>query len=165
MSIYDLHQPDIILINDTIRISKAIKNQWSLALKWYQNPLIMYYSEGNKDISYNMEDINRMYTYLSGVGELYFIEIYDGDSWRAIGDVTLSEQNLPLIIGEEEYWGKGIGKEVIQKLIERAREIGLKSITVPEIYHYNERSIKLFMSLGFIEISNDENGKSYRLIL
>ena len=46
-----------------------------------------------------------MYEFLSTRGELYFIEVKENENWYAIGDVTLWEENLPIAIGDEEYWG------------------------------------------------------------
>lgn len=112
-----------------------------------------------------MDTINRMYEYLSNIGELYFIEINENDNWKFIGDVTLSEENLPIIIGDEDYWGKKIGYAVIETLINRAKAIGLKRINIPTIYSYNKRSQNLFKSFGFTEIYDSNLHKSYVLIL
>ena len=40
-------------------------------------------------------------------------EILENNSWKAIGDVTLSQENLPIVIGDSDYFGKGIGKRGI----------------------------------------------------
>ena len=109
--------------------------------------------------------INRMYQYLSSIGELYFIEILENQTWKLIGDVTLSEQNMPIVIGEEKYWGNGIGKKVIYTLIKRAKAIGLTKIYIPVIYLYNECSQNLFKSTGFIETNENKTEKSYELNL
>jgi uncharacterized protein GlcG (DUF336 family) len=83
--------------------------------------------------------IKRMYTYLESIGELYFIEVYEGNTWIPVGDVTLSDKNMPIAIGEPKYWGRGIGKDVISKLLERAKKIidaaeyKAKEINVPMV--------------------------------
>lgn len=84
-----------------------------------------------------MDIINRMYGYLNSVGELYFIELFENWDWKQIADVALSEKNMPIAIGEEKYWGKGIGEKVISGLIERAKIIRLNKICVSAIYVYN----------------------------
>lgn len=165
MGIKEITQPDIIEIHRELRLRTPNKNQWKVALSWYGNPKVLYYSEGVTDKVYDMEIIKRMYTYLSNVGELYFIEVLENDTWKPIGDVTLSEENMPIAIGEEAYWGKGIGKKVISTLIKRAKEIGLKRLQVPSIYLYNNRSENLFVSLGFIEVSKNEKEKSFELVM
>lgn len=165
MGIKEITQPDIIEIDKELRLRTPNKNQWEVALPWYENTKVLYYSEGVTDKIYDMEIINRMYMYLSNAGELYFIEVLENGDWKPIGDVTLSEENMPIAIGEEAYWGKGIGKKVIGRLIERTREIGLKKLQVPSIYLYNSRSENLFTSLGFVEVSKNEKEKSFELVL
>lgn len=165
MGIKEITQPDIIEIHRELRLRTPNKDQWKDALSWYENPKVLYYSEGVADKVYDMEIIKRMYTYLSNVGELYFIEVLENDAWKPIGDVTLSEENMPIVIGEEAYWGKGIGKKVISSLIQRAKKVGLKKLIVPSIYLYNNRSENLFVSLGFIEINKNEKEKSFELII
>ncbi|WP_066507057.1 GNAT family N-acetyltransferase [Abyssisolibacter fermentans] len=158
-------QPIIIQINQGLRLKKTEQSEWEKALKWYQNKKVMYFSEGVTDKVYTMNEINRMYTYLDKIGELYFIEVFKDNKWKAIGDVTLSDKNMPIVIGDEDYWGKGIGNEVIKKLLQRAKDIGMKKIEIQTIYHYNERSKNLFTSLGFKKNKENEKGCSYILVL
>lgn len=163
MPIGNLIQPDTIIIDDKLRLCSISNTRWEEAEPWYQNPQIMYYSEGKSDETYDMEDIDRMYSYLSRIGELYFIEAYEDGEWIAIGDVTLADSNMPIILGKESYWGQGIGKKVLRKLIDRAVAIGMLSIDVPEIYHYNSRSRNLFKSLGFEKVSENDMSEGYRI--
>lgn len=165
MPFKDFEQPQVIFIDDNLRLRRPEKTEWNTALPWYENPKVLYYSEGVSGKVYDLKTINRMYQYLSGIGELYFIEALEDGIWKQIGDVTLSEQNMPIAIGDEKYWGKGIGKKVILKLIERAKLIGLSKIHIPAIYKYNKRSQNLFKSLGFIEVKENNTEKSYELTL
>lgn len=158
-------QPEMIKINNELRLIKPTTDEWILAFPWYQNKNVMYYSEGTTEKVYNLKEINQMYTYLSKIGELYFIEILKNEKWITIGDVTLSESNLPIVIGYDQYRGMGIGKKVLEVLIDRASQIGYAKIIVPEIYHYNERSKNLFKSLGFNKTSENDKSECYTLIL
>ncbi|MCB2310456.1 GNAT family N-acetyltransferase [Clostridium tagluense] len=165
MAIKNIIQPHTILIDEYLRLRYPNKVEWEKALPWYQNPSILYYSEGVTDKVYDMDIINRMYEYLSKIGELYFIEIYEENHWKAIGDATLSEINMPIAIGYEKYWGKGIGKKVISQLIQRAKEIKLKKICIPAIYRYNKRSQNLFRTMGFVEVNSNDREKTFELKL
>lgn len=165
MAIKSIIQPHTILIDEYLRLIETNRTDWEKALPWYQNQSILYYSEGVTDKVYDMDIINRMYEYLSKIGELYFIEIYEENHWKTIGDATLSEVNMPIVIGYEKYWGKGIGKKVISKLIERAKEIKLKRVCIPAIYTYNERSQNLFKAMGFLEVNSNDKEKTYELKL
>lgn len=165
MALLNFEQPEVIFITENIRLKKTDRSDWEKALVWYQNPKVLYYSEGITDKTYDMDVINRMYTYLSDIGELYFIEILENELWRAIGDVTLSDQDMPIVIGDEKYWGKGIGKRVLDALVERAKALGLTRLYVKAIYLYNDRSQNLFKSVGFKEVSSNNIEKSYELLL
>ncbi|NBI05572.1 GNAT family N-acetyltransferase [Senegalia massiliensis] len=165
MAIENFVQPDIINIDEKLRLRKSCENEWQYALPWYEDSEVLYYSEGIREKTYDLEIINRMYTYLSDNGELYFIEILHERSWIPIGDVTLSDKMMPIVIGNKKYWGKGIAKKVLHILIERAKDIGLSCIKLKGIYKYNERSKRLFKSVGFYKISEDEKEEYYELKL
>lgn len=73
---------------------------------------------------YDMEKLYRMYSYLNEQGELYFIEVLEGDKYIPIGDVTFSCNDMPIVIGVKSYRGKGIGRKVIMALVERGKQLG-----------------------------------------
>jgi RimJ/RimL family protein N-acetyltransferase len=163
MPIKTTPQPFVIEVDKALRLRTPDRSDWSKALPWYTNPTVLYYSEGVTDRVYDLTIIDRMYSYLIDIGELYFIEVYE-NQWKAIGDVTLSEVNMPIAIGDEKYFGRGIGKKVVSKLIERAKDIGMNRIFIPSIYVYNIRSQNLFKSLGFVEVSSTDKEKSFELV-
>lgn len=46
-----------------------------------------------------IEYVEGMFDYLKDKGEVYFIEIIEDGKYVPIGDVTLKEENLPIVIG------------------------------------------------------------------
>ncbi len=154
-----------------IRLRQAvIPDDCKEAVKWYSAPDVLYYSEGKGTKPFDIEQVIRLYTYLNQIGELYMIEIKTSDGYRSIGDITLAEDTLPVVIGAKEYRSKGIGKEAIGMIIERARQLGWDKLKVKMIYDYNEKSKRLFLKQGFtlIKEERDKNGQaysSYELIL
>ena len=106
-----------------------------------------------------------MYEVLSQRGELYFIEVKQDDSWSPIGDVTFSENDLPIVIGVEAYRSIGVGREVIAALIKRARSLSYRQLRVQDIYDFNLPSKKLFTSFGFYSYEETELGHRYVLDL
>ena len=106
-----------------------------------------------------------MYEVLSQRGELYFIEVKQDDSWLPIGDVTFSENDLPIVIGVETYRSIGIGREVIGALIERAQSLSYRQLRVQDIYGFNLSSKKLFTSFGFYPYEETDLGHRYVLDL
>jgi RimJ/RimL family protein N-acetyltransferase len=165
MPFQNIMQPEIIDLNQGLRLRKFNIGEESTAHSWYQNPSVLYYSEGITEGSYDMEVIQRMYKFLSSIGELYFIEALEDGDWVPIGDVTLSDKNMPIVLGDQRYWGKGIGKKVISRLLDRAREIGLQKICIPAIYKYNDRSRNLFTSFGFVKVAENDKEDSFELKL
>ncbi|WP_239551651.1 GNAT family N-acetyltransferase [Streptococcus saliviloxodontae] len=112
-----------------------------------------------------MEKLERMYRYLDQHGELFFIDVLKGSDWLPIGDVCLSPENLPIVIGDAAYRGQGIGSKVLSFLISRAREKGFAKLFIQEIYDENKASQRLFKSLGFKACFKTEKGSSYQLML
>lgn len=153
-----------IFVNDKLRLRKPQKSEWINALPWYSDKEVLLMSEGISAQSYWLDDINRMYGYLEKVGHLYFIEVLEAD-WIAVSDATFSRTSLPIVIGDERFRGKGIGRSIIMKFIEIARNIGIEELRVKEIYHYNKKSQNLFKGLGFETETENEKGSSYKLVL
>lgn len=148
---------DIIQIDNNIKLVHYKNfNNYDFALKWYQDKEIVYLVDGDY-ILYNIELLNKMYNYLISIGELYFIYYND----KVIGDVTFSPNDLPIVIGEKEYWNKKISKKIITYYIEYVKKLNIKYMYVDEIYDFNFRSIKLFESLGFEKYEKKEKGYSY----
>lgn len=58
-------------------------------------------------------------------------------------------------IGEKAYWGKGLGKELMKEVINKALELGLETIWL-RVRKYNPRAINLYKKIGFI-IDIDES--------
>lgn len=164
-SILNTDKPKYIEIDENIRLASLDKSEWKIALPWYQDKDVLYYSEGVTDKTYNLSTIYRMYNYLNSIGELYFIQILEENEYKTIGDVTLSKENMPIVIGDKKYWGRGIGKKVIYGLLNRAKDLELKEICIPEVYLHNKRSERLFKSLGFKESNINDKAKSYKIYL
>lgn len=165
MAIKNIEQPEYIVVDNNIRLKKFDKNcDLDTALLWYQDLEIVFLVDGDK-VLYDMELLNKMYEYWSNIGELYFIEIFNGNNYEAIGDVTLCEDDLPIVIGNKNYHKKGVGTKVIETLIKRAKELNLKKLEIEEIYDYNISSIKLFTKLGFKKDKKTKSGYSYKLLL
>ncbi|MEY8767059.1 GNAT family N-acetyltransferase [Francisella philomiragia] len=53
-------------------------------------------------------------------------------------------------IGEKEYWGRGLGKEMMMKILDVANKEGIKSIYL-KVHKDNYRAISLYKKLSFVE--------------
>lgn len=163
MPIQGVKQPEIIRIEDTLRLRK-FDGKYEFALKWYQDEDMVYLVDGVRR-AYDMGRLTRMYTYLNQVGELYFIEVFENGSFQPIGDVTFWQDDLPIVIGEPRFRGKGIGRKILSALVQRGRMLEFDHMCVGEIYDWNEPSRRCFESLGFRAYEKTEKGSRYRLDL
>lgn len=107
-------QPEHIITDEKIRLRKY-DGFFDFALEWYQDKESLLLVDG-KDEPYTMEKLQRMYEYLNEHGELYFIEYLVNGSFSPIGDVTFWQQDMPIVIGDKNYRGKGIGRKVVTAL-------------------------------------------------
>lgn len=164
MEILKNTQPDYIYIDETLRLRK-FDNKYDFALSWYEDEEILRLVDGEDAQSYDSEKLARMYNYLNSKGELYFIEIKECSEYIPIGDVTFWQKDMPIVIGDKNYRGKGIGYKVINALIERAKTLGYDEIYINEIYSYNVASQKTFEKAGFKKYKENSKGSSYILKL
>ncbi|HEM6022741.1 TPA: GNAT family N-acetyltransferase [Streptococcus suis] len=161
MAITGIEQADILEIDKQVRL-RRYDGQHDFAFEWHQDLELVWLIDGNKE-PYTLDRLNRMYGYLATNGEGYFIEILENGQFIPIGDVTLFKDDFAIAIGDKRYWNKGIGTKVLQRMIERAREVGLEEILVEEIYDWNTGSRKLFEKCGFEAVEKTKKGWSYRL--
>ena len=161
MPIQGIKQPVIIQIDESLRLRKY-DGIYDFALEWYQDSETVYLVDGKRDL-YTMERLKGMYEYLNDAGELYFIEVREMGSWRPIGDVTFWQEDMPIVIGDRSYRGRGIGRKVVSTLIQRGRELGYGYHAVDEIYYWNGGSRRCFEGAGFRAYEKTEKGARYRL--
>ena len=163
MPIPNILQPEIIQIAPGLRL-RRFDDCFDFAFAWYQDPETVWLVDGVRR-PYSRETLENMYHYLDRQGELYFIEVLENDSWKPIGDVTFWQKDMPVVIGEKAYRGRGIGKAVITALIQRGRTLGYRKLYVNEIYTYNTGSRKCFENAGFRICETTETGNRFEIEL
>lgn len=155
----------IIQINSSLRLLPYfLADHRDVALTWYQDVDLVELVDGVRS-PYNVEKLNAMYSYLEKHGDLFWIEFRKKGEWLPIGDVTLSQENLPIVIGNPAYQHQGLGRKVLSTLIDLARQRGWKELKVQEIYDFNHASRRCFESFGFVESGSTEKGTSLLLKL
>ena len=163
MAIQGIEQPEVIQITQSLRLRK-FDDIYDFALAWYQDLDTVWLVDGDR-IPYTPELLTKMYHWLNNAGELYFIEVLENGSYKPIGDVTFWQDDMPIVIGDPDYRGKGYGRKIISALVERGRELGYHRLGVDEIYDWNEGSRKCFESVGFVACEKTEKGSKYTLTL
>ena len=161
--IQNIVQPDIIPIAEDLRL-RRFDDYFGFALAWYQDEETNYMVDGRRG-SYDADQLARMYHYLEQKGEVYFIEIMEEGIFRPIGDVSFWQEDMPIVIGEPAFRGKGIGKQVIAALIRRGRDLGYSWLKIGEIYDWNLPSRRCFESQGFREYEKTKKGARFILEL
>ena len=133
------------------------------AVRWYQDPEVLYYSEGPGTEPFTRDRVVRMYRYLAAHGELYIIEVQTTDGWHPIGDVTLAHDTLPIVIGDARWRSRGIGARVLRLVIQRARDLGWAQLQAKHIWTDNLRSQRLFLACGFVCVASgrEESGQLF----
>jgi RimJ/RimL family protein N-acetyltransferase len=157
MPFANITQPEIINIDETLRL-RAYDGNYSVAFSWYQDDVVRKFSEGITDPAkrLDLDWVALKLNSLAKSGELYFIEVFEGETYLPIGDVTLQENNPPIEIGVAKYRGVGIGTKVMQTLVKRAKEIGIKKIYNTGCYEDNFASQKMLEKAGFILVEHDK---------
>ena len=135
MPISNIEQPEILPVDDGLRLRK-FDDSFDFAFEWYQDPETVWLVDGVRR-PYTRETLANMYHYLDRHGELYFIEALDGGVFRSIGDVCFWQKDMPIVIGDPRYRGRGIGRRVVAALVRRGRALGFHRLEVREIYEYN----------------------------
>lgn len=167
---YELVEKDFVsYINDVLQIEETLRlrrfdGNYEFAFEWYQDPETVLLIDGKAEL-YSYETLTNMYNYLNDKGELYFIEVNENGEWKPIGDVTFWQEDMPIVIGEREYRGKGIGKKVVSAFVEHGKAVGYDKLYVGEIYDFNIASQKCFESVGFRRYEKTEKGYRYVLEL
>ena len=161
--IQGIEQPEIIQIDNTLRLRKY-DGVHDFAEEWYLDEETVYLVDGKRD-PYTIERLGGMYRYLNNAGELYFIEVFENGTYKPIGDVTFWQEDMPIVIGDPAYRGKGIGRKVIAVLAERGKELGYSYLEIGEIYDWNEGSRRCFESVGFQAYEKTDKGAKYKLTL
>lgn len=166
MPIKNIEQPEIIVINDSLRLRKY-DGDYAKLLPGYQDPYVYQNSEGifNDADKPDIDYVKGMCEYLAKAGEMFFIEVLENGEFVSIGDVTVKNENPPITIWIEKYRGSGIGKAVMKTVIERLRELGFEKIEGSTVYKWNTVSQKMHESLGFKRCGENEDEVIYDLIL
>lgn len=163
MPIEGIAQPEILAISPTLRLPRY-DGEDSYALAWYRDKDLVWMVDAVRT-SYDIEQIQFMYTYQEAHGELYWIEKREDTGWTPIGDVCLSKKDIAIVIGPTAARGQGIGKQVLLCLVQRAKTLEWQALYVKDIYEWNAASQALFIGVGFVPSEKTEQGHSYVLQL
>ncbi|MBS5967239.1 MAG: GNAT family N-acetyltransferase [Finegoldia magna] len=139
---------DTITVNENIKLVPYFEN-YETTLKWYEDRDVCKKVD-NIDFVYDIDRLQKMYNYLNTHGKLYYIEYIN----ELVGDISLTDDNEITIVVCKEFQNKHIGRNCVKKILELAKEKGLKSVTA-KIYAFNHQSKKMFEAVGFKQIDEE----------
>ena len=122
--IYNSTVPGRMATADTEPVMVTSKLNWLLAHDRHKRPLWV------------IEDENKIIAWMS------FSNFYGRPAYRITSELS--------IYIDENYRGKGLGKQLLQYAIDKAPGMGIKNI-LGFIFGHNEASLKLFYSFDFKE--------------
>ncbi len=141
------------------------ENDWDVLLAWNNDPEVLWFSEGDDIGSRTLDEVQLMYRAVSASSSCFIIEHQD----RPIGECWLQRMNvgrvidthpgndvrrIDISIGEKELWGRGLGTESVELLMQLAfQSEACDLIYEPEIADFNVRSRRMFERLGFEEVA------------
>jgi RimJ/RimL family protein N-acetyltransferase len=178
-----LREHEVTLTGERVTLRPLTEDDWDVLLRWNNDPEVLWFAEGDHITSYTLEDLQGVYR---GVSQTAFCLVIEHDG-AAIGECWLQQHNLErvlrrergndihridVMIGETEWWGRGIGSEAVALLVRFAFEVqGADAVFASDVGDYNERSRRMFERLGFelyAELPQPEGAKArvnYDLIL
>jgi cytidine deaminase len=137
------------IVDDEIKLVPYYPN-YKTALKWYQDEALCKQVD-NRDSVYDMDLLRGMYRYLNKHGSLFYIKYKN----RLCGDVCLQPNGDINIVIAKPFQNKHIGRRVIKEIIQMAAERNMHKLQA-EIYDFNTQSQKMFQSIGFEKIADEQ---------
>ncbi|HDV4355420.1 TPA: GNAT family N-acetyltransferase [Staphylococcus aureus] len=157
-----------------INLRALKKSDSDLILNWMKNDKLRYLIGTTfpvTELEHENWFQNKM---LEKDNRIFVIEL---ESEAAIGIVGFknldwinSNSELFIYIGDENYWGKGFGKEALKLLINFAFSSLNLHMLYLEIFSYNDNATKMYEKLGFkqdgvLRQSKYQNGQYYDKII
>lgn len=135
-----------------------------LLYRWNSDPEVLYWSEEDDVESNDAETVRMIYGHVSQHAFCFLIEADE----VPIGECWLQEMNLPhirerypagtdvrridMMIGEKDWWNRGIGTEVIRLLCDFAFQQEHVQVLSCFCDDYNVRSRRAFEKNGFTHV-------------
>lgn len=142
---------------DRINLTPLLQKDINLVVVWMNNPDVRIYTRN--PLPRTIEEVKKWFEPENEEvkTDVDFL-IYHKNDEKTIGMVGLNDihwldrnANIFAVIGEPEYWGKGIGVEASKLLITYAfEELNLHKIYT-SIFSPNERSLKAATKIGLVQ--------------
>ena len=146
-----------------------------LLYKWCADPDVVYWTDG-ENIPYSVDTVHDIYGRSSQSAFCFVIEVNGvliGECWlskiypKNIADMypeSMDIRRIDMMIGEKEYWNKGIGTELVGMLVDFAFNGENTDVLHGVVFDFNMRSRRVFEKNGFQTFLKDSEEIYYRLM-
>lgn len=80
--------------------------------------------------------------------------VYVGNIY--LTDIDSGSATYHIFIGDKNYWGRGVAREASRQIIDYGFSVLHLNKIVLEVKKLNERAVKLYLSLGFVILDENE---------
>jgi RimJ/RimL family protein N-acetyltransferase len=144
-----------VINGEKIRLRDLNEDDLKKCLSWLKDPRINKFLSQDFNSLTEIDELKWLREIKSSGRELVFAvedkleNTYIGNCGLHKIDWDKKTATLGIVIGENNYRGKGYGTDAIKSIIEFAKnELGIKSIQL-NVYEYNHRAIKVYKKCGF----------------
>lgn len=129
-------------------LRKVSLNHVNNFTKWWRDKELVALTSGNFDKMSDKEILDSV----SSMAKNKLHWMIEADA-KTVGHIDLEKINslkaeLQIVIGEKEYWGKGVAKEAVLQVLDKATNLGFKDIYL-EVRPTNIRAISFYEKIGF----------------
>jgi len=136
-------------------------NDLPLLYKWNADPEVLYWSDGYEVNAYSTETVHGIYGKSSRSGFCFVIEadgLSIGECWLCkmnykhileLHPDTADVRRIDMVIGEKNYWNRGIGTTIVSMLTDFAFNGEYSDVVYGMVFDFNGRSRRVFEKCGF----------------
>ncbi len=155
-----LRERDVVLRGEHLTLRPLTEDDWPYLAPWNGDAEVLRLTEGDEREPYSLEELQAIYRSISQQAYCFLAE----DRREAVGDAWLQAMNLPRILDRtpgldlrridlafaRHAWGRGYGREAVTLLLDFAFwSEPADAVLAVDVWDFNERSRRLFTSLGF----------------
>lgn len=149
--------PILNIVGERVALGPLRRDLIPLYQKW-RNDFLIQRTFGDTPRGYTLEDTTAWYDQAAVATDAYWFTIYERESLAPIGRCDLFEVDwrnqtgrFGLMIGEQAYWGKGLGTETTRLMLDYAFTALSLFAVLLEVDEFNVAGRKAYERAGFKE--------------
>lgn len=147
-----------------LKVRRLEEKDQGLLVKWLSDPVVLEFYEGRDNV-FDLEKVQEVYydgddTIVRGIiefdgTEIGYVQYYPLDSAakESFGyDKNSIVYGTDQLIGEVDYWNKGIGKVLVKAVVEHVVKTAHADKVVMDPQEWNVRAIRCYEKCGFEKV-------------